>query len=84
MEANNFLPIGQVATDSPCTPEPTRAITSKDTVELCRRDPRRGSAKLPHLSTPDQGSVGYCQWLVAVTAVVMAAVIVFATVLFTG
>ena len=27
MEANNFLPIGEVAKGSPCSPKPTRATT---------------------------------------------------------
>ena len=30
METNNFLPIGEVATGSPCTPEPTKAITAEE------------------------------------------------------
>ena len=52
MEASNFLPIGEVAKGSPCSLKPTRATTSKDTFELCRRDPRRGSAKPPVSTLP--------------------------------
>ena len=51
MEANNLLPIGEVAKGSPCSPKPTRVTTSKDAFELYRRDPRRGSAKPPPVST---------------------------------
>ena len=52
MEASNFLPIGEVAKGSPCSLKPTRATTSKDTFELCQRDPRRGSAKPPVSTLP--------------------------------
>ena len=30
MEANNFLPIGEVATGSPCIPELTKALTGPE------------------------------------------------------
>ena len=49
MEASNFLPIGEVATGSPCTPEPTKAITAEDTV---RENPviRDGGVPSPPVS----------------------------------
>ena len=58
MEVNNFLPIGEVAKGSPCSPKPTRVTTSKDAFELYRRDPRRGSAKPPRLNAPRYRAVG--------------------------